>query len=53
MRKCATFLTVALVPVIAGACIATGGAQPTTTARPGDAAYCQALTKLQSAGISC
>jgi hypothetical protein len=44
MGKSATLSAAAIVPLIAGACTATGGsAQSTTTAQLDDAAYCQAL----------
>jgi hypothetical protein len=47
MCKSAMFLCAAIVSLTAGACSATnGGAQFATTARPGDAAYCQSLVKL-------
>jgi hypothetical protein len=44
MGKSATLSVAAIVPLIAGACTATGGStQSATTAQLGDAAYCQAL----------
>jgi hypothetical protein len=47
MSKSAILLLAAAVPLIAGACTETGGgAQLATTARPGDAAYCQSLVNL-------
>jgi len=47
MNKPAILLIAAIVPLIAGACTATGGsAQVATAARPADAAYCQSLVNL-------
>ena len=44
MSNSPVLLIAVIVPLLAGACTATGdGTQSATTARPGDAAYCQSL----------